>query len=480
VWFQEAGLHGDLQSKTQKLEEFQLRNLEAKAQNEALFSKIFEALNDFNLNFQTIVKEVGADIESYHSEQVLREAKISELQKSLEASESATSEAHERANLCMAEKEQIESQLHEAKEMLMVSEQGKSEAEARLRDLQADMSSAECKIEALLVSLDSSEKQKNESLQELKTLTMEKEGCAVKMTELASRVEQADDFKKRAEQTIQNLTVEHERTTQSLSELMALLDKANAEKADLETQLNSHQSRVNTSEQKVADLLAAFEIADKTRQDAEQNLNDLRSKMDSILLEKLGFEESKAASEGLIESFIELNYSSELNPSPEMSLIEKAAACKQILALIVGDLRKASDQDLTYSHEVLQQNSTLDELRRDLEAKVVSLESIREDLEGQHSDAVQKLESLQLEKRALESENERLLSCQVALCCRINTRFVSLKMLFCQSIIQDKLDHQLQLHQDHVKLQNSISELSEQIVAASEVKTLPLFLMISS
>jgi hypothetical protein len=38
-----------------------------------------------------------------------------------------------------------------------------------------------------------------------------------------------------------------------------------------------------------------------------------------------------------------------------------------------------------------------------------------------------------------------------------------------QSLIQEKLDHQVKLHVDHIKLQNNISELSEQIIAASEV-----------
>ena len=36
-------------------------------------------------------------------------------------------------------------------------------------------------------------------------------------------------------------------------------------------------------------------------------------------------------------------------------------------------------------------------------------------------------------------------------------------------MIQEKLDHQLALHKDHIKLQNNISDLSDQIVAASEV-----------
>ena len=38
-----------------------------------------------------------------------------------------------------------------------------------------------------------------------------------------------------------------------------------------------------------------------------------------------------------------------------------------------------------------------------------------------------------------------------------------------QALIQEKLDHQVKLHVDHIKLQNNISELSEQIIAASEV-----------
>ena len=38
-----------------------------------------------------------------------------------------------------------------------------------------------------------------------------------------------------------------------------------------------------------------------------------------------------------------------------------------------------------------------------------------------------------------------------------------------QTLIQEKLDHQVKLHVDHIKLQNNISELSEQIIAASEV-----------
>jgi hypothetical protein len=39
-----------------------------------------------------------------------------------------------------------------------------------------------------------------------------------------------------------------------------------------------------------------------------------------------------------------------------------------------------------------------------------------------------------------------------------------------QSLIQEKLDHQVKLHVDHIKLQNNITELSEQIIAASEVR----------
>ena len=455
VGLQEMGLKAELTSKTQMLEDIQIRNLEAKAQNEALFSKIFEALADFNLHFQTIAKEIAVDIETYHTEQLLSQQNIVTLQKSLEISDAARSEACESAKLCTLEKDQVESQLIEAKEMLLLSEQAKVDAEFKLQELQAEMSSAECKIEALLVSLDSSEKQKNETLQELKTLTMEKEGCAIKMTELASRVEQADDFKRKAEQTIQSLSEEHERMSQRLGELTTLLDKADCEKADLEKKLDNLKLEVSSSEQKVAELLIAFEVADKTKSDAEQNLNDLRKTMDSMLQEKLALissaEESGLASKTLIDSFLELNYRAELSPSPDMSLIEKAAACKQILSLIVDDLQKANDGESSFKNQfaelnarmafsendvdklqhrivelegllnsgalekeaVSQQNIALSELKQVLEGKIVSLEIIHDELKGKQNEGVKKLELLVLEKSTLILENERLLSSQV-------------------------------------------------------------------
>ena len=209
-------MRDDLRIKKQMLDETTMKNLQTKAENEALFSKIFESLTDFNLHFQLIAKEVSADIENYHRSQISKEEKISELYKLLEASEVVRSEAEERSKVCSHEKEQIESQLIEANEMLKLSEQAKVETNAKLQSLQSEMASAECKIEALLVSLDSSEKQKCENLQELKALIMEKESYAIKISELSSRVEQAEYFKRKAEITIQGFTAEDERSAERL------------------------------------------------------------------------------------------------------------------------------------------------------------------------------------------------------------------------------------------------------------------------
>uniref|UniRef100_A0A7S0QI12 Uncharacterized protein n=1 Tax=Cryptomonas curvata TaxID=233186 RepID=A0A7S0QI12_9CRYP len=169
-----------------------------------------------------------------------------------------------------------------------------------------------------------------------------------------------------------------------------------------------------------------------------------------------------------------------------MSLAEKAAACQLILKLVIADIRKADETEQAFNGQIsllnetivtsdleiqrlqsctselesslscsIQEQNSLTQLnghltdqKFELETKIQSLETIKEDLIAQQKILIKEKDALVVEKNVLMSENERLLDCQ--------------------TLIQEKLDHQVKLHVDHIKLQNNISELSEQIIAASE------------
>jgi hypothetical protein len=134
-----------------------------------------------------------------------------------------------------------------------------------------------------------------------------------------------------------------------------------------------------------------------------------------------------------------------------MPLAEKAAACQLILKLILADLRKADETEQAFNGQIsrlketintseleilrlqgrtaelefslnsssqeqnslTQLNRLLEDQKIELEAKIKSLETIREDLIAKQNDLIKEKEALSVEKDSLMSENQRLLHCQV-------------------------------------------------------------------
>jgi chromosome segregation ATPase len=419
------------------LEQAQFRTLEMNAQHKIAFSELFETLCAFQHNFESVSQGMAVDIEDFGNSQQTANLRIAELLESLQIAEGLRAEATQQANKYMSEKAAMDSQIDEAKAMLQCSEQNRNDNDNKLRDLQADMASAECKIEALLVSLDSSERQKNENMQELKALIFEREGFTSKICELTSCVEAADLCRQQAELKIQELTTEQTENSERLSELLSLLEQTNSEKADLELQLQNVRVDKENAEIKVAELATL-----------EQEKCDLRSSI----------EDTRCASIALMDSFLELNYASEMNLTPDMSIAEKYAACQSILKLVLADITKANETEMAFNkqiallkenidsseleikrlqshaaeleislnsssqeqHLLTQQNGLLTDKKIELEAKVKSLETIREDLIAKQNNFLKEKETLIAEKDSLILENQKLLDCQVLLCCLLD------------------------------------------------------------
>ncbi len=233
------------------------------------------------------------------------------------------------------------------------------------------------------------------------------------------------------------------------------MENANSEKAEKELQVQKLRVDKDNAEIKIAELLNAFQEVQRSKKDIDESFETLQISMDSLKQEKFellsSFEDTRCASMALIDSFLELNYGSDMNPTPEMSLAEKAAACQLILKLVIADLRKANETEQAFNGQIsllnetivtseleikrlqsrtselesslscssqeqnslTQQNGLLTDQKIELEAKIKSLENVREDLIVQQNDLIKEKDALVAEKNVLMSENEKLLDCQV-------------------------------------------------------------------